>query len=126
MRFQKDREDTLHHIPVWIVRFVETERPTIVRTSLGQDQPSTGRAWLDPSNGRLLRVQATIGSLPSQRRVDCNVDVTFAKAPQLDMWVPATMSERCFDGAFAQEGEATYDNYRKFTVETRESVGSIP
>ncbi len=28
--------------------------------------------------------------------------------------------------AFVQEGEATYENYRKFTVETRESVGSIP
>jgi len=33
MKFQKDREDTLNNIPVWIIRFVETARPTIVRTS---------------------------------------------------------------------------------------------
>ena len=34
------------------------------------------------------------------------------------------MTERCFDGALTQQGEATYDNYRKFSVDTRESLGS--
>jgi hypothetical protein len=121
MKFQKDREDTLNNISVWIVRFVETRRPTIVRTSSLQDLPSSGRAWIDPSTGRLLRAQATIDSLPA-RRISCDVDVTFQKAPQLDFWVPATISERCFDGASLQQGEATYDSYRKFTVETRESI----
>ena len=128
MKFQKEREDTLNNIPVWIVRFVETVRPTIVRTSSLQDTPASGRVWIDPSTGRLLRAQATIDSLPSpsHERANCDVDVTFQKAPQLDFWVPATMSERCFDGAsLPQHGEATYDNYRKFTVEGR-LLGSIP
>ena len=126
MKFQKDREDTLDNIPVWIVRFVETVRPTIVRTSSLEDVPSSGRAWIDPSTGRLLRAQATIDSLPSasHERANCDVDVTFQKSPELEFWVPATMSERCFDGASMQRGEATYDNYRKFTVDTRESLGS--
>jgi hypothetical protein len=39
--------------------------------------------------------------------------------------VPATMSERCFDGASLQQGEATYSNYRKFTVDAR-LLGSTP
>jgi hypothetical protein len=125
IKFQKDREDTLNNIPVWIIRFVETVRPTIVRTSSLQDTPASGRAWIDPSTGRLLRAQVTIDSLPSLRRINCDVDVTFQKPPQLDFWVPATMSERCFDGASLQQGEATYDNYRKFTVEGR-LLGSIP
>ena len=123
MRVQKIREVTSNNIPVWIVRFQETGRPTIVRTSSLGDVPSNGQAWIDPSTGRLLRVQATIGAISG---VKCDVDVTFEKVPQLDIFVPARMMERCFDGAFVQEGEATYDNYRKFTVETRESVGSIP
>ncbi len=123
MKFQKEREGTLNNIPVWVVQFVETGRPTIVRTSALQDVPSRGRAWIDPSTGRLLRVQATIDTL---RRVRCEVDVTFQKKPQLDFWVPTTMSERCFDGAFLQQGEATYDDYRKFTVDTRESLEVIP
>ena len=123
MRIQKVREGSLSGIPVWIVRFVETGRPTIVRTSSLQDVPSSGQAWIDPSTGRLLRVQATI---TSRFRVKCEVDVTFEKAPQLDFLVPARMMERCFDGAFLQEGDATYENYRKFTVDTRESLQSTP
>jgi hypothetical protein len=123
MRVQEIREVTSNDIPVWIVRFQETGRPTIVRTSSLGDVPASGQAWIDPSTGRLLRVQATIGAISDVR---CEVDVTFEKVPQLDFFVPARMMERCFDGAFVQEGEATYDNYRRFTVETRESVGSIP
>jgi hypothetical protein len=71
----------------------------------------------------LLRVQATIGAISGVR---CEVDVTFEKVPQLDFFVPFRMMERCFDGAFVQEGEATYDSYRKFTVETRESLDLTP
>ncbi len=102
---------------------METGRPTIVRTSSLQDVPSRGLAWIDPSTGRLLRVQATIDTLS---RIKCDVDVTFQKALQLDLWVPDRMNERCFDGAFTQQGEATYDNYRKFTVDTRESLELVP
>ncbi len=123
MRIQKIREVTSHNIPVWIVRFRETGRPTLVRTSSLGDVPSSGQAWIDPSTGRLLRVQSTIGTITGVR---CDVDVTFEKVAQLDFFVPARMMERCFDGAFVQEGEATYDSYRKFTVETRESLESIP
>jgi hypothetical protein len=118
MKFQKAREGT-----AWVVRFVETGRPTIVRTSALQDVPSSGQAWIDPSTGRLLRVQATI---TTRFRVKCDVDVMFEKAPELDFLVPARMSERCFDGAFVQEGVATYGRYRKFSVDTRESVQLPP
>jgi hypothetical protein len=49
---------------------------------------------------------------------------TRALPAPLDFWAPATMKERCFDGLSMQQGEATYDSYRKYTVETRESLGS--
>jgi hypothetical protein len=123
MRFEKIREGRQDNTPVWIVRFRETKRPTIVRTSSLQDVPSSGLASIDPVTGRLLRVQVTIDTLS---RIKCEVDVTFQKVPQLDFWVPARMHERCSDGAFQQEGQATYDNYRRFAVDTRESLESIP
>lgn len=123
MRIQKIREVTVGGSPAWLVRFRETGRPTIVRTSSLGDVPASGQAWIEPSTGRLLRVQATIGAISGVR---CEVDVTFEKVSQLDFLVPARMMERCFDGAFVQEGEATYDKYRKFTVETRESIESLP
>jgi len=68
-------------------------------------------------------VQATVDTLS---RVKCEVDVIFQKALQLDFWVPARMNERCFDGAFLQQGEVTYDHYRKFKVDRRESLEPIP
>jgi hypothetical protein len=49
--------------------------------------------------------------------------VTFQKVPQMEFWVPATMNDRCFNGSDSQVGAATYDSYRKFTVETGESLG---
>ena len=119
MRFEKLREGRHDNLPVWILRFRETKRPTIVRTSSGQDVPSSGVASIDPVTGRLVRAQVTIDTLS---RIKCDVDVTFQRVPELDFWVPASMNERCFDGAFVQEGQATYDNYRKFAVDTRESI----
>lgn len=125
MRFEKDREDAQTGMPAWVVRFVETGRPTIVRTSSARDVPASGRAWVDPATGRLLRVQAAIDSLPSLRRIRCDVDVTFQKTSALDFWTPATMTERCSDGGSTQRGEATYDSYRQFSVDTRESIGTV-
>ena len=87
VRFQKVREGSLNGIPAWIVRFVETGHPTIVRTSMSQDVPARGSAWIDPSTGRVLRAQATVDSRLSLLRVNCEVDVTFQKAPQLDLSV---------------------------------------
>jgi len=126
MKFEKERDETLNQIPVWMVEFEETARPTIVRTLSLQDEPASGRVWIDVSTGRLLRAQATIATVPSLRRVSCSVDVTFEKKPELEFWVPATMRETCSQGSAPQQGYATYDNYRKFTVETGESLGSTP
>ena len=122
MRIQKIRETTSDKLPVWIVRFGETGRPTLVRTSSLGDVPVSGQAWIDPSTGRLLRVQATIGAISGVR---CEVDVTFEQVSEIEFSVPARMLERCYDGAFVQEGSAIYSGYRKFTVETRESI-SVP
>ncbi len=103
MRIQKAREVTSDDMRVWILRFRETGRPTLVQTSSLGDVPANGQAWIEYATGRLLRVQATIGAITGVR---CEVDVTFAKVPELDFFVPARMMERCVDGAFMQEGEA--------------------
>jgi hypothetical protein len=121
MRIQKVREVTSDNVPAWIVRFRETGRPTVVRSSSLGDVPANGQAWIDSTTGRLLRVQATIGAISGVR---CEVDVTFGKVPEVEFFVPTRMMERCFDGAFVQEGEASYGNYRKFTVDTKETVES--
>jgi hypothetical protein len=39
---------------VWIVRFEERTRPTLVRTPRGASIPSRGRFWIEPQTGRVL------------------------------------------------------------------------
>ena len=119
MRIQKVREVTSDNIPIWIVRFRETGRPTVVRSSSLGDVPANGQAWIDSSTGRLLRVQVTIGAISGVR---CEVDVTFGKVSEVEFLVPTRMMERCFDGAFVQEGDASYGSYRTFTVDTQETL----
>ena len=39
---------------IWTVEYVETQRPTIIRTTNKRDMPSKGRFWIDPSTGQVL------------------------------------------------------------------------
>src|SRR5258706_6404048 len=62
MRFTKAGEDVVEKVRTWVVRFKEVARPTIVRTPGEQDVPATGRAWIDPSTGTLVRAEVTVAS----------------------------------------------------------------
>ena len=122
MRFQKGGEDTVEKTKAWVIRFTETIRPTIVRSNNDTDAPSNGRAWVDPATGTLLRVEATIST--PVNGVTSTTDVTFQRDPKLGFWVPARMNEEYLDSRFARlsSGEATYTNYRQFTVDTNETL----
>jgi hypothetical protein len=39
-------------VAVWKVKYEETRKPTIIRTSTGRDMPIKGEAWIDPVDGR--------------------------------------------------------------------------
>jgi hypothetical protein len=124
MRFEKSREETFEKVPVWIIRFEEIVRPTIVRSADSSDVPARGRAWVDPATGTVLRVEATISSVGRTGTFNCTTDVTFRLDPKLGFWVPARMDEEYLNPRFVQvsSGQATYSNYRQFAVDTQESL----
>ena len=62
-KFSKGGEETLNGVRVWVLRFDEQARPTIITTSKGEDEPIQGRAWVDPGEGRLLRVEITVTAI---------------------------------------------------------------
>jgi hypothetical protein len=126
MRFTKAGETTINSMSVWVIRYEEKQRPTIIRTPEGRDQRSTGRAWVEPVSGRLVRADLTIES-PTDRvgtvtrfGFTATLDVTFGEEPRLGFWVPLEMTERYEgrDGSICT-GSATYSNYRRFGVQTR-------
>ena len=124
MRFAKGGETVMESRRTWVVRFEEIASPTIIRTQNG-DQPARGRAWVDEENGRVFRVEATIHTGLSTGNIIGVIDVFFERDPRLDFWVPAKMYEKYMSGrnlVTASSGEATYTNYRRFTVHTEENL----
>jgi hypothetical protein len=56
-RYTKEGEDTIDGTRVWSVKYKETGRPTIVRTTTGRDVPASGMFWIDPASGRVFRTR---------------------------------------------------------------------
>ena len=129
-KFSKGGEETLAGARVWMLRFTEQARPTFITTFKGENEPLVGRAWVDPIAGRLLRAEITIPNMvmsgqTAAIRYAATINVTFHEDPRLQLWVPATMTER-YEGAGITgqiaAGDATYTDYRRFGVETKEEI----
>jgi len=52
--------DTIDGTPASKVRYRETQKPTIIRTSAGKNMPVSGVFWIDPSRGRILKTSLEI------------------------------------------------------------------
>ncbi len=116
-RFAKDKDDEVGGVRVWKVRFEETQKPTIIRTSAGKDMPVKGEAWIDPADGRVLKThvqldsEATIAadmnaakgdlSVTTDRerrgtrrvKTTASITVTYAVEPKFGLLVPSEMLE---------------------------------
>jgi hypothetical protein len=118
-RFVRDGDERAGGIRAWVIRIDEQTRPTIVRSSRGLDEPVTGRVWIDPEKGTLLRAALQI-SIDRGASEFLNMDVTFGLEPQLQMWVPLRLQElHAVRSRHLQTGAATYVDYRQFVVQSR-------
>jgi VWFA-related protein len=59
-RYRKEGDGTVDGIPVWKIRYEETKKRTIIRTSAGKDMPVHGLFWIDPTDGRVVKTQMEI------------------------------------------------------------------
>ena len=124
LRFTKSDEDSVDQVRVWVIRYEEQSKPTLIRTPQGRDVPTAGMAWVDPVSGALLRAEVNIkdffaavgfGTSKAQMRV------YFKEDPKLKFWVPSRLTERYEVGGLGiVTGDATYANYRQFGTETHE------
>ncbi len=126
MRFSRNGETaTVNGTRAWIVRFQEVGGPTVIRTPDLKDLPVRGRAWVDPAGGRVLRADVV---LELGFGVTGTLDVTFEYDERLGFAVPSKMTERYTNRNLVavSSGEATYSNYRRFTVDTEENIQLKP
>ena len=119
--FLKTGEANMGGTRVWVLGIREVGTPTLIRTTESRDLPARGRAWVDPETGRVLRGEAAV---EPGMGMTASIDVTFEHDPRLGLTVPAKMVERYINRNLltVSSGEATYSNYRRFSVDTQENI----
>jgi hypothetical protein len=144
-RFVKDKDDQVGGVRVWKVKYEETQKPTIIRTSSGKDMPVKGEAWIDPVDGRVLKTHMQIDSempialsqstgvrgtsAPRKVNTTASITVTYAVEPKLGILVPAEMLETYeapMRSAFTGEDNmtkvncrATYSDFKRFETSVK-------
>jgi hypothetical protein len=108
--FKIDGRKDVDGVPAVVLAFKERASPTIVR-SAGADVPASGRFWIEPETGRVLRSEISV----ADRRAGAKITVTYSAVPKLTVWVPTLMTEE-YTGAETIFAKATYSNFRQFGV----------
>ena len=111
--FKLDGIDTSLGADVWIVKFKERARPTILRTPDNRNVPSAGRYWIDGASGRVLQTEL-------ETRTADRVMTIFAYDEGLHLDVPVEMRDIAWFNGKVITGTATYTNFRRFDVITDE------
>ena len=95
----------------------------MIRTTNERDMPASGRFWIDPDAGRVLRSEL-VAEDTSIRGV---IDVSYQAGPVPGLLVPARMRERYDirrEGARVS-GIATYGRFRQFQVKVDERIAPV-
>ena len=124
-RFGYDRaaDQTVAGRTAWVFAYREVARPSLIKTSKGEDLTLTGRLWIDPATGVILKTNLVAATAD----VRAIVTVTFREDKTLALWVPARMEETYHSrGSDEINCVATYSNYRRFNVATDEQVKKPP
>lgn len=112
--FRLDGIDMAFGDDVWIVKFKERDRPTILRTPDNRNVPSMGRFWIDGASGRVLQTEL-------ETRVGDRVMTMFSLDDRLGLAVPCEMRDIAWVNGTVVTGVATYTNFRRFDVSTDET-----
>ena len=120
--FQHGGLKTLEGKPAIVLDFNERKKPRIIQTD--DDSASSGRVWIDPASGTVMRTELWLEvTHPVYRtEVRVRVRVSFARNEKLGMWLPVEMDEEYRSGQTRITGSATYSNPRRFSVATTEKI----
>jgi hypothetical protein len=109
--FTKGGNRTVKGVKTVEVKFQEKGAPTILKTSSGQDAPSSGSFWVDPATGAIL---ASFFKNGDSSALYDELTITNALDPATNLWLPASLVERMYDSQDEKEidGKGTFTNWR--------------
>jgi hypothetical protein len=113
--FKKQAEERVGDTVTWVVGYRETKSPTFTVSTDGRDVPASGRFWIDPETGAVLKTEMILGGTRGLRS-RATVTVTYTLKPSLGFRVPTEMRER-YDNPRRKGDDvivalATYSNFR--------------
>jgi len=110
--FTDEGEETIDGRVLRRAGYREAARPTLIKTTRGRDLALTGRLWIDPFTGTVVKTELNAAD-PAVR---CAITVTFKRDAALDFWVPVQMDEyyKAALGLDEIVATATYSNVRRF------------
>jgi len=110
--FTDEGEETIDGRVLRRAAYREAARPTLIKTTRGRDLALTGRLWIDPFSGTVVKTELNAAD-PAVR---CAITVTFKRDEALDFWVPFQMDEyyKAALGLDEIVATATYSNLRRF------------
>lgn len=116
--------------PAWELSFEQNASPFAIHTPEGQPRPASGRIWITPGAGRILKTEVTMtGTIATLRarglvplRTRAQVVSKYGAVAGLDVWVPLRMDEDYGVSGAVDEtlrAEAIYTNHRQFRTSVR-------
>lgn len=99
------------------VHFRETAKPTVIRARLAQNAPASGRFWIDPASGEVLRTELRCVVTDEGAPLIGTITVTYATDPKAKILVPVAMDEEWQHDQDVDRGHADYSDWRVFTVD---------
>jgi hypothetical protein len=87
--FRHEGDESLQGRYVERISYRESTRPTLVKTTRGKDLALTGRMWIEPTTGVVVKTEM----IAADPIVRAQVTVTFRRDDELAMWVPQRMEE---------------------------------
>lgn len=121
--FDREADETIDGKAVWVLAYKEHARPSLIRTTKGDDLALSGKLWIDPDSGTIVKTSMSV----SDMSVRATTLVTFARDKELDFWVPTRMEESySSDASDTITCVATYSRYRRFNVNTDEHIKKPP
>ncbi len=123
--FERRGGDRIEDHETWEIRFSEVVTPTLVRGAGGEDRFATGRVWIAPESGKILRTQIVIDVRTGGEPYRATQRVQYEENPVLGILVPASMEER-YDSEFhTVEARADYSDFQRFRVQVDQAPGTI-
>jgi hypothetical protein len=118
LNLRRGPEETIEGVRAWRIDFEEWRSPTLIRTTTKEDLPSSGTFWIDALTGRVMRtlLRTASGALRTE------ATVTYRRSESLGFWMPLEMREHYQNGNEEITAKATYTNYRRFQVNTEETI----